>query len=173
MRKSFLLMLVGLALAMAPACSTFQGATAYQPDSRGNLQKVTVSDYTGTCVVKNGTTIAAGDVVEFEDIGGGSVRCASIYTNTSAGSENIIGLATTGGTGDAGGTVSITYGVINAVVTGYSGLTVGARYYTDPDGGPPKLYSAGDIATNDWTRAICVAVATTSCQVIDSEIKQK
>jgi hypothetical protein len=78
--------------------------------------------------IENGVTIAAGDTIAASTVAG---RVTLMNANANANGA-YVGVATVGGTGDAGGTVEATF-VAAGPVTGLSGLTAGAPAYA-PDG---------------------------------------
>lgn len=82
--------------------------------------------------IENGVTIAAGDIVA-SGTTAGRVELFNANANTNGG---FIGIATVGGTGDAGGTVSATIAVAGRV-TGLSGLSQGAVFASSAGTGAP------------------------------------
>ena len=89
-----------------------------------------------TLPIENGVTIAAGDVVALSQTTTGRVVLADA---ASGGSQNlsVVGIASTGGTGDAGGTVNCTFTLLGNAEDAGSGLSAGAAVFVPVGGGAP------------------------------------
>ena len=89
-----------------------------------------------TLPIENTVAIAAGDVVALSQTTSGRVALADAVAG--AGQNNaVVGIASTGGTGDAGGTVTCTFTLLGNGETAGAGLTPGAAVYIPVGGGAP------------------------------------
>ncbi len=98
-----------------------------------------------TLPIEDTVVIAAGDVVALSLSVVGRVALADA---AAGGGQNgsVVGIASTGGTGDAGGTVDCTFTLLGQAEDAGTGLTAGAAVYVPVGGGAPTATAPSTVA---------------------------
>jgi hypothetical protein len=127
------------------AGEVLEGATSVIGAINRLARGITSSGAQATDAIENGVTITAGDVVA-QSTTSGRVTQANCNADTNA---RILGIAITGGTGDAGGSVTCTYALPTSEVTiaGASYTPGGMLFAPDGTGAPTQTApsTVGDV----------------------------